>query len=105
MIDYMLFNRSKWGKTLQGRNVPIPSNTNLYVADGTTMRLVQKFSGKADTYFLSDKVVFYKIRYNNQDFYVKESDLKIQNGGVLRRLLTHVYQAVTAPRKVAVACR
>lgn len=26
-----------------------------------------------------------------------------ENGGVLRRLLTHVYQAVTAPRKVAVA--
>lgn len=104
MIDHMWFDRSKWGKTLQGRNVTIPSNTNLYVADGTTMRLVQKFSGKAGTYFLSDKVAFYKIRYNNQDFYVKESDLKIQNGGVQSSPLIHLYQGLRSLFKEVVAC-
>lgn len=98
MIDYMWFDRSKWDKTLQGRSVAIPANTNLYVADGNTMRLAQKFSGKAGTYFLSDKVAYYKIRYNNQDFYVKESDLENQNGGVTNSL-SHLYRAFHLVRK------
>lgn len=43
---------------------------------------------------------------SNQDIigWIPESAVT-KIGGVLRRLLTHVYQAVTAPRKVAVACR
>lgn len=81
MIDSLWFSRQKFARTLEGLDVNIPENVDLYVADGTTMRLAQKFSGKAGTYKLTDKIVYYKIRYNNQDFYVKESDLNIQNGG------------------------
>lgn len=41
---------------------------------------------------------------NDATYTVRKEEV-LQIGGVLRRLLTHVYQAVTAPRKVAVACR
>lgn len=95
MIDSLWFSRQKFARTLEGLDVNIPANVNLYDNTYGDMRVIQKFSGKAGTYKLTDKIVYYKIRYNNQDFYVKESDLKIQNGGVLNSSINRLYHAVS----------
>ena len=89
------------------------ANTTKYA--GTTYQVVMQASsiaeidGKDTGNINGTYQTFVNIRYTKNEHRSMPGWLCLsqilQNGGVLRRLLTHVYQAVTAPRKVAVACR
>ena len=82
---------------------------------GTTCQVVMQASGIAEIYGKDTGKIngtyqtYANLRYPKNDRGSMPGWLCLsqilQNGGVSSSLLTHVYQAVTAPRKVAVACR